>query len=157
MKSNRIFVVIKIGSLHDNGTRSAWDPPLHPSKDIIMTKYKGEKKKDPDAGKDWRQKEKGMTEDEMVGWQYQLNGHEFEQTPGDSGGQPGVLQSMGSQSGTRLSNWTTATGRIIIKDTGTQETRATPPRAQGAGRQVMKCTQAANASAGRAAAAGGHC
>ena len=33
-----------------------------------MTKYKGEKKKDPDAGKDWRQKEKGMTEDEMVGW-----------------------------------------------------------------------------------------
>ena len=38
-----------------------------------------------------------MTEDEMVGWQYQLNGHEFEQTPGDSGGQPGVLQSMGLQ------------------------------------------------------------
>ena len=36
--------------------------------------------KDPDAGKDWRQEEKGMTEGEMVGWQYQLNGHEFEQT-----------------------------------------------------------------------------
>ena len=34
--------------------------------------------KDPDAGKDWRQEEKGMTEDEMVGWHYQLNGHEFE-------------------------------------------------------------------------------
>ena len=34
--------------------------------------------KDPDAGKDWRQDEKGMTEDEMVGWYPQLNGHEFE-------------------------------------------------------------------------------
>ena len=34
-------------------------------------------RKDPDAGKDWRQ-EKGMTEDEMVGWHHQLNGHEFE-------------------------------------------------------------------------------
>ena len=33
--------------------------------------------KDPDAGKDWRQEEKGMTEDEMVGWYYQLKGHEF--------------------------------------------------------------------------------
>ena len=35
--------------------------------------------KDPDAGKDWRQKEKGMTEDEMIGWRHWLNGHEFEQ------------------------------------------------------------------------------
>ena len=34
--------------------------------------------KDPDAGKDWRQEEKGMTEDEMVGWHHRLNGHEFE-------------------------------------------------------------------------------
>ena len=34
--------------------------------------------KDPDAGKDWRQEEKGMTEDEMVGWHYRLNSHEFE-------------------------------------------------------------------------------
>ena len=33
--------------------------------------------KDPDAGKDWRQEEKGMIEDEMVGWHHQLNGHEF--------------------------------------------------------------------------------
>jgi len=37
---------------------------------------------DPDAGKDWRKEEKGMTEDEMVGWHHQLNGHEFEQAPG---------------------------------------------------------------------------
>ena len=33
--------------------------------------------KDPDAGKDWRQEEKGVTENEMVGWHYRLNGHEF--------------------------------------------------------------------------------
>ena len=41
---------------------------------------------DPDAGKDWRQ-EKGMTEDEMVGWHHWLNGHEFEQAPGVGNGQ----------------------------------------------------------------------
>ena len=38
--------------------------------------------KDPDAGKDWRQKEKGMTEDEMAGWHQQLDGHGFEQALG---------------------------------------------------------------------------
>ena len=41
--------------------------------------------KDPAAGKDRRQ-EKGVTEDEMVGWHHQLNEHELEQTPGDSEG-----------------------------------------------------------------------
>ena len=40
--------------------------------------------KDPDAGKDWGQEEKWVTEDEMIGWHYRLNGHEFEQTLGDS-------------------------------------------------------------------------
>ena len=43
--------------------------------------------KDPDAGKDWRQEEKGMTEDEMVGWHHRLDGHEFKQAPGDGEGQ----------------------------------------------------------------------
>ena len=38
--------------------------------------------KDPDAGKEWRQEAKGMTEDEMVGWHHRLDGHEFEQAPG---------------------------------------------------------------------------
>ena len=47
--------------------------------------------KDPDAGKDWRQEEKGMTEDEMVGWHHQCNGHEFEWTPGVGDGQGGLL------------------------------------------------------------------
>ena len=59
--------------------------------------------KDPDAGTDWRREEKGMTEDEMVGWHHRLDGHGFEQAPGDSDGawyaqephlQPGVLRSM---------------------------------------------------------------
>ena len=40
-------------------------------------------RKDSDAGEDWGQKEKGMTEDEMVGWHHRINGHEFEQTLGD--------------------------------------------------------------------------
>ena len=44
-------------------------------------------REDPDAGKDWRQKEKGMTEDEMVGCHHWLNGHEVEQTLGDGEGQ----------------------------------------------------------------------
>ena len=43
--------------------------------------------KDPDAGKDWRQEEKGMTEDEMVGWHHRLDGHEFEQALGAGDGQ----------------------------------------------------------------------
>ena len=43
--------------------------------------------KDPDAGKDWGQEEKGVTEDEMVRWHHQLTGHKFEQTTGDSEGQ----------------------------------------------------------------------
>ena len=43
--------------------------------------------KDPDAGKDWGQEEKGRTKDEMVGWHHQLDGHEFEQTPGVGDGQ----------------------------------------------------------------------
>ena len=40
--------------------------------------------KDPDAEKDWRQEEKAMTEDEIIGWHHRLDGHEFEHTLGDS-------------------------------------------------------------------------
>ena len=46
---------------------------------------------DPDAGKDWRREEKGSTEDEMVGWYHQLNGHEFEQALGDDEGQRSLV------------------------------------------------------------------
>ena len=47
--------------------------------------------KDPDAGKDWRQEEKGTTEGEMVGWQHRLNGHGFGWTPGVGEGQGGLV------------------------------------------------------------------
>ena len=47
--------------------------------------------KDPDDGKDWGQEEKGTTEDEMVGWYHQLNGHESEQTPGAGEGRGGLV------------------------------------------------------------------
>ena len=55
--------------------------------------------KDPDPGKDWRQEKKGTTEDKMVDWHHQLNGHGFEYTPGSWWWteRPGLLQSMGSQ------------------------------------------------------------
>ena len=63
--------------------------------------------KDPDGGKDWRQEEKGTSEDEMVEWHHKLKGHEFEQAPGDvwRTGKPGVLQSLGWQRVRH--NWTT--------------------------------------------------
>ena len=47
--------------------------------------------KDPDAGQDWRQEEKGMTEDEIVGWHYWLDGHEFEQALGVGDGQRSLV------------------------------------------------------------------
>ena len=46
--------------------------------------------KDSDAGRDWRQEEKGMTEDEMAGWHHRLDGHEFGWTPGVGDGQRGL-------------------------------------------------------------------
>ena len=64
--------------------------------------------KDPDAGKDWGQEEKGMTEDEMVGWHRWLNGHGFGWTPGVGDGQGGwcaVVHGV-AKSRTWLSNWT---------------------------------------------------
>ena len=48
-------------------------------------------RKHPDAGKDWRQEEKGTTEDKMVGWHHRLHGHEFEQAPGDGEGQRSLV------------------------------------------------------------------
>ena len=66
--------------------------------------------KDPDAGKDWRQEEKGMREDEMVGWHYQLNGHELEYTSGVGDGQGGLAYcspwSCKESDTTEWLNWT---------------------------------------------------
>ena len=47
--------------------------------------------KDPDAGKDWGQEEKGTTEDEMVGWHHWLDGYEFEQAPGVGDGRGSLV------------------------------------------------------------------
>ena len=68
--------------------------------------------KDPDAGKDWRWEEKGMTEDEMVVRNHQLNGHEFEQTQGDSEGQGSLAccSPWVTKSWTWLSDWTITKG-----------------------------------------------
>ena len=66
--------------------------------------------KDSDAGKDWRQEEKGMTEDEMVGWHHRLNGHGFGWTLGVGGGQGGLVcySSWGRKESdtTERLNWT---------------------------------------------------
>ena len=65
--------------------------------------------RDPDAGKDWRWEEKGTTEEEMVGWHHWLGRHEFESAAELVMiyiGKSGMLQSMGLQSWTRLSDWT---------------------------------------------------
>ena len=64
--------------------------------------------RDPDAGKYWGPEEKGMREDEMVGWHHRLDGHKLEQTPRDCEGQGSLacfLGSMGLQSQIWLSNW----------------------------------------------------
>ena len=66
--------------------------------------------KDPDAGRDWGQEEKGKTEDEMVGWHHQLDGHEFVWTPGVCDGQGGLAcwNSWGHKESdtTEWLNWT---------------------------------------------------
>ena len=70
--------------------KRAWGKELVPKSWLIG--------KDPDAGKDWGMVKKRVTEDKMVWWYHQLNGHEFEQTPGDSEGHRSQgLQSMGLQ------------------------------------------------------------
>ena len=66
--------------------------------------------KDPDAGKDWGQEEKGMTEDEMVGWHHRLNGHGFGWTPGvhDEQGSLACCSPWGCKESdmTKRLNWT---------------------------------------------------
>ena len=63
--------------------------------------------KDPDGGKDWRREEKGMTEDEMVGWHHWLDGHEFEQSleVGDKEDWHAAVHGV-AKCWTRLSDWT---------------------------------------------------
>ena len=72
--------------------------------------------KDPDAGKDGRQ-EKGMTEDEMVGWHHWLNGHEFGWAPGIGNGQGSLVCAVHgvTKRRTRLSDWTEMMTKITNK------------------------------------------
>ena len=73
--------------------------------------------KDPDAGQDWRQEEKGTTEDKMVGWHHWLDGHEFEQAPGIGMGREARCAAVRevAKSQTWLSDWTEL--NWILKDT----------------------------------------
>ena len=74
--------------------------------------------KDLDDGKDWRQKEKGTTEDEMVGWYHRLNGHEFEQTPGESEGQ-GSLECCSSRGRKGMDTIERLNNNALLKQTWT--------------------------------------
>ena len=78
--------------------------------------------KDPDAEKDWRQEEKRMTEDEMVGWHHRLDGHEFEQALWVDDGQGSLACSSPwghkeSETTERL-NWTELGGKDVIASFG---------------------------------------
>ena len=74
---------------------------------------------DSDAGKDWGQEEKGMTEDEMAGWHHQLDGREFGWTPGVGDGQGGLecCDSWGRKESdtTERLNWTELNWCWIVK------------------------------------------
>ena len=75
-------------------------------------------RKDPNVGKVWRQKEKGTTEDEMVGWHHWLNGHEFEQAPEVGNGQGSLAccspWGLKESDTTEWLNWTQlATGSLL--------------------------------------------
>jgi len=65
-------------------------------------------RKDSDAGRDWGQEEKGMTENELAGWHYRLDGREFEWTPGVGDGQEGLacFNSWGRKESDTTGGWT---------------------------------------------------
>ena len=75
--------------------------------------------KDPDAGKDWRQEEKGMTEDETVRWHHRLDGHEFEQALGAGDGQ-GSLECCSPWSRRVKQDWATELSWAVILGSGTE-------------------------------------
>ena len=74
--------------------------------------------KDTDAGRDWGQEEKGMRDDEMAGWHYRLEAHEFGWTPGVGGGQGGLAccGSWGRKESdtTERLNWTELTRALLL-------------------------------------------
>ena len=74
-------------------------------------------RKDPDAEKDWRQEEKGMTEDRMVGWHHWLNGQEFEQPPRDGERQRSLVccSPWGHEDSDTRVHWITTTVERIAR------------------------------------------
>ena len=85
-RGNQSWILIGRTDAETEG-RNLWPPD---AKNWLIRKH-------PDAGKDWRQEKKGMTEDEMVGWRHWLNGPCTSSRSWWSPGKPGVLQFMGSQ------------------------------------------------------------
>ena len=75
--------------------------------------------KDPDAGKDWRQEEKGKTEDDSVDW---FSEHEFEQNPGDCEGHGSLAKPVVAKSWIRLGKWYNITDSLCC----TEEINTTP-------------------------------
>ena len=75
-------------------------------------------RKDPAAGKEWKQEEKGMTEAEMVGWHHWVDGHEFEQASGVADGQGGLAccspWGLKESDTTEQLNWSISLRRIIL-------------------------------------------
>ena len=92
--------------------------------------------KDSDAGRDWGQEEKGMTEDEMAGWHHWLVGRESEWTPGVGDGQGGLVccGSLGRKKSdtTEQLNWTSSLNVVLI-------TINFPPRTTFAVFRVVLC------------------
>ena len=80
-----------------------WPPD---AKNWLIRKY-------PNAGKDWRQEEKGMTEDEMVGWHHRLNGHKFDQALGIGDGQRSLTCWVHGVAKTWLSDPTTTNTSLV--------------------------------------------
>ena len=76
-KGNQSWVFIGRNDAEAEGPILQWKPD---AKSWLI-------RKDHVAEKDWRQEEKGIAEDKMIGWHHWLNGHEFEQAPGDGEGQ----------------------------------------------------------------------
>ena len=70
--------------------------------------------KDPDAGKDWRQKEKKVIADEMVGWHHWFNGYEFGQAPGDGEGQESLACCSPRDCEEQVGSWTTPNQIITL-------------------------------------------
>ena len=85
-------------------TSTTWESPM-------KSQFIG---KDPDVGKDWWQKEKRAAEDEMVGWHHRLSACEFDQTPGDSGGQRSMAYHSPWGCRVGLSDWITTTSRATF-------------------------------------------